>query len=121
MKFNAKYFVIFISLFVSEILIAKYATGFLRHTFGDYLSVMLLYTFIKSFIKISAYKVAFFVLLIAYLIEFLQLTNLQNFYPLEYRNTFKLILGTSFSIPDLVAYSLGIATILIIEKLVVKL
>ncbi|WP_405562739.1 DUF2809 domain-containing protein [Polaribacter sp. Asnod6-C07] len=116
-KFNIKYFVIFIILFVSEVLIAKYATGFLRHTFGDYLSVMLLYTFIKSFIKISALKAGFIVLLIAYIIEFLQLTNLENLYPLKYRSILKLILGTSFSIPDLVAYTLGVATILIFEKL----
>ena len=115
MTFNLKYFLIFIILFLSEIFIAKYTTGFIRHTFGDYLCVILIYTFIKSFVKISDLKTASIVLLIAYTVEFLQLTNLQNFYPNEYANTLKLILGTSFSIGDLVAYTLGIITTLIIE------
>ena len=115
MTFNLKYFLIFIILFLSEIFIAKYTTGFIRHTFGDYLCVILIYTFIKSFVKISDLKTASIVLLIAYTVEFLQLTNLQNFYPNEYANTLKLVLGNSFSIGDLLAYTLGIITTLIIE------
>ena len=115
MTFNSKYFLISIILFLSEIFIAKYTTGFIRHTFGDYLCVILIYAFIKSFVKISNLKTASIVLLIAYTVEFLQLTNLQNFYPEEHVKTLKLILGTSFSIGDLVAYTLGIITTLIIE------
>jgi hypothetical protein len=116
MQFNLKYFILFLILFLSEIIIAKYTTGFIRHTFGDYLCVILIYAFIKSFVKISNLKTAIIVLLIAYLVEFLQLTNLQNLYPDEYANTLKLILGTSFSIGDLVAYTLGIITTLFIEN-----
>ena len=115
MTFNLKYFLISIILFLSEIFIAKYTTGFIRHTIGDYLCVILIYAFIKSFVKISDLKTASIVLLIAYTVEFLQLTNLQNFYPNEYANTLKLVLGTSFSIGDLVAYTLGIISTLLIE------
>ena len=103
-------------LLLSEILIAKYATGFIRHTFGDYLCVILLYAFIKSFTKSSNLKTAIIVLSIAYLIEFLQLTNLQYLYPDKYIKTLQLILGTSFSIGDLIAYTLGIITTLLIEN-----
>lgn len=117
-QFNLKYFIIFLILFLSEIIIAKFTTGFLRHTIGDYLCVILIYAFIKSFVKLSNLKTAILVLLIAYIIEFLQLTNLQNLYPDEYANTLKLVLGTSFSLGDLVAYTLGVITILIIEKAV---
>ncbi|WP_339884625.1 DUF2809 domain-containing protein [Polaribacter vadi] len=114
-KYNKFYFILFLILFLSEIFIAKYTTGFIRHTFGDYLCVILIYAFIKSFVKLSNLKTASIVLLIAYTVEFLQLTNLQNFYPNEHVKTLKLILGTSFSIGDLVAYTLGIITTLIIE------
>ncbi|PQJ79252.1 DUF2809 domain-containing protein [Polaribacter porphyrae] len=117
MKFNKTYFVIAIVLFLIEIGIAKYTTGFIRHTIGDYLCVMLLYAIIKSFVKISVIKTAILVLLIAYVVEFLQLSNLKNFYPDKYANTLKLVLGTSFSMGDLVAYTLGIATVILIEKL----
>ena len=48
MTFNLKYFIIFILLFLTEVVIAKYTTGFIRHTVGDYLVVMFVYTFIKS-------------------------------------------------------------------------
>lgn len=114
-QFNLKYFTLFLLLFLSEIVIAKYTTGFIRHTFGDYLCVILIYTFIKSYVKSSNLKTGIIVLIIAYIVEFLQLTNLQNLYPQQYENILKLILGTSFSVGDLVAYSLGIVTTLIIE------
>lgn len=115
MTFNLKYFLISIILLISEILIAKYTTGFIRHTFGDYLCVILIYAFMKIFVKLSNLKTAIIVLLIAYTVEFLQLTNLQNFYPKEYANTLKLVLGTSFSVGDLIAYTLGIISTLLIE------
>jgi hypothetical protein len=114
-KFSKIYFLLTLLLFLIEILIAAYATGFMRHTIGDYLCVMLLYTFIKSFTKLSNNKTAFFVLVIAYSIEFIQLTDFQKLYPSEYSKTLKLILGTSFSFVDLVAYTLGIITVIIIE------
>lgn len=111
-----KYFIAFLMILILEILIAKYAAGFIRHTLGDYLCVILLYTLIKSIFKISNLTTAIIVLLIAYVVEFLQLTNLQNLYPSKYANTLKLILGTSFSIGDLIAYTLGILTVLALEK-----
>ena len=116
MTFNLKYFIIFILLFLTEVVIAKYTTGFIRHTVGDYLVVILLYAFLKSFIKSSVVIIAGFVLLIAYLIEFIQLTNLKNLYLEDYKRVFQLVLGTSFSVGDLVAYTLGILTVLIIES-----
>lgn len=115
-QFNLKYFIVFLILFIVEILIAKYATGFIRHTLGDYLCVILLYALIKSFIKLSVLKTAIIVLIIAYLVEFLQLTNLKDLYPDNYAKSLRIILGTSFSIGDLVAYTLGIITTLLIEN-----
>lgn len=103
-------------LLLAEIVIAKYSTGFIRHTFGDYLAVILLYAFIKSFSKLSMLKTSMIVLFIAYSVEFIQLTDLQKIYPSEYSKMLKLLLGTSFSIVDLVAYTLGIATVILLEK-----
>ena len=120
MKFNKKYFIIFIFLLLTEIIIAKYITGFIRHTLGDYLVVILLYSFIKSFMKISVKKAALITLVISFIIEFLQLSGLQNMYPSEYSKTLKIVLGTSFSISDLIAYALGVITILVIEKVIKK-
>ena len=119
-KFNKIYFITSILLFIVEIVIAKYATGFIRHTFGDYLAVMLVYTMIKSAFNISIEKAALLTIAISFIIEFLQLSNLQNLYPVAYSKTYKIVLGTSFSIGDLVAYFLGVVTIVLIEKYVRK-
>ena len=116
MKIHLKYFITFILLLIIEILIARYATGFLRHTIGDYLAVMFVYTFIKSIFKISIEKAVLITFSISFIIEFLQLSDLQNHFPKEYSQIFKLVLGTSFSIGDLVAYTLGIISIYLIEK-----
>lgn len=115
-KFNKIYFTLFLVIFLIEILIARYATGFLRHTIGDYLAVMFVYTFIKSFFKIAIDKVVLITFAISFIIEFLQLSDLQNHFPKEYSQIFKIVLGTSFSIGDLVAYTLGIVTIVLVEK-----
>ncbi|MFK8060601.1 MAG: DUF2809 domain-containing protein [Polaribacter sp.] len=115
-SFNKKYFICFIIIFITEIAIAKYATGFLRHTIGDVLAVILLYCFIKGFFKISIYKTAIIVLIIAFVIEFLQLSGLQHMYPKRAENYLKIILGTSFSIGDLIAYIIGTIIILVFEN-----
>ena len=115
-KFNKIYFTLFLVIFLIEILIARYATGFLRHTIGDYLAVMFVYTFIKSIFKISVEKAVLITFAISFIIEFLQLSDLQNHFPKEYSQIFKIVLGTSFSIGDLVAYTLGVISIYLIEK-----
>lgn len=115
-QFNKKYFILFVVLFLTEIVIAKYASGFIRFTFGDFLAVIFVYSLIRSFLKITANLAAILSLSIAFVIEFLQLTNLQNLYPIEYSKELKIILGTSFSIEDLVAYSFGFLTIIVIEN-----
>ncbi|WP_343330506.1 DUF2809 domain-containing protein [Polaribacter staleyi] len=119
-QFNLKYFTAFILLLIIEVLIERFATGFLRFTIGDYLAVMLVYTLIKSIVKISIEKAILITFIIAFSIEFLQLSDLQNNFPIAYSKTLKIILGTSFSIGDLVAYTLGIISIILVEKHLIK-
>ena len=115
--FNKTYFGIFILAFIVEALIAYFLkTGFIRHTFGDYLVVILLYCFIKSFVKAKTFTVASFVLILAYIIEVLQYLNLLAYLNLEHSTLAKLILGSTFHFEDIIAYTLGVLTILIIEK-----
>ena len=115
-KFNHIYFIIFIILFVVEALIAIFIKqGFIRSIFGDYIVVILLYCLIKSFISVNSTYTAIAVLIIAFGIEFLQLTNLLEIINLKENKLAKLILGNTFQIEDLVAYTLGILTILTIN------
>lgn len=115
-KFNPYYFIAFLFLFAIEALIAMFLKdGFIRHTFGDYLVVMLLYSFLKSFIGGKSIPIALAVLVIAYIIEFLQLFNLLKLLNLQNSSIAKIILGSTFHIRDLVTYTLGVITLLIFE------
>ena len=114
--FNKTNFTITSALFITEILIAiNLKSGFIRHTFGDYLVVILIYCFIKSFLEVNAVKLAVCVLAFSFFVEFLQLTDFLKLLNLENNKLAKIVLGSTFNISDLVAYSLGIVTVLYIE------
>ena len=114
--FNKTYFLGFLILFIIEGLIAYFLkSGFIRHTFGDFLIVILLYCFTKSFIKTKPLPVAISVLVFAFIIEFLQMGNLLKQLQLQDHSVAILILGSTFQTTDLVAYTLGIFTVLIFE------
>lgn len=118
MKFNKHYFLAFLILFCIEALIAIYLKdGFIRHTFGDYLVVILLYCFLKSFIKDKSFHIALAVFIISYAIEFLQLFKLLELLNLQKNSVANIVLGSTFHVSDLIAYTLGIITILIFENL----
>ncbi|WP_405293173.1 DUF2809 domain-containing protein [Algibacter sp. Ld11] len=110
--------VLTIALLIVEILIAVYLkTGFIRYTVGDFLSVILLYCFFRSFLEIRPLKLGMFVLIFAFFIEYLQLLNILHYFHLDQYKILNIILGSTFQIGDLVAYTLGIITVLIIEHL----
>lgn len=122
MRLSKTYLGLTISLLIIEVLIAVFLkTGFIRHTFGDYLVVILVYSFIKSFLEIESFKLAIGVLIFAFTIEFLQFINILETLNLQSNQLIKIIVGSSFQITDLVAYTLGIITILLIEYKIQKL
>ncbi len=114
-QFNFKSLIIFISLFIIEIIIAK-TSGFLRHTIGDYLVVILLYYLVKSFLKIAPKKLAISVLLFSFTIEILQYFKLVELLGLQDNKLASIIIGSTFSYGDLIAYTLGVVTVCYIER-----
>ncbi len=116
-KYNTTFLWVTILLIIIEILIAVFLkTGFIRHTFGDYLVVILLYCFFKSFIDINSLVLGISVLILAFIIELLQLINILEILGLQHNHLIKLILGSTFHFSDLIAYTLGIISILIVER-----
>lgn len=118
-QFNKYYFLYFILLLAIEYSLL-FTKGFIRHTFGDFLVVILIYCFVMSFLKSNYKRVAFGVLIFSYTIELIQLTNLLQYLHLEESKAAKIVLGNTFSILDLVAYTFGILTILLIERKLIK-
>jgi hypothetical protein len=56
------------------------------------------------------------VLIIACTIEFFQLTHILEYFNLQNNTYAKLILGSTFHILDLIAYTFGVITIIAIES-----
>ena len=115
-KFNKAYFFLFLTLLIIEACIAYFLkTGFIRHSFGDFIVVIMLYCLLKSFINTKPLYLALIVLFVSFCIEFLQLFNLLEKLNITENEVAKIVLGNTYHINDLIAYTLGIITVLIIE------
>ena len=121
LQFNRTYFAFTIFLFLLETVIALFVhDNFIRPYFGDFLVVMLLYCFLKSFIKVSVWAAAGLVLLFSFAIETAQYFNMVEKLGLEHYKIAKVVLGNSFAWMDLLAYVLGILAVISIEKFTLK-
>ncbi len=119
--FKIKYFCLAIALLLIEIFIALFVhDNFIRPYAGDFLVVILIYCFVKSFFNIPVYTLALSVLLFACLIEMFQYFKLVNHLGLQKSSSAKILMGTSFEWKDILAYVLGILLVVTIEKLLVK-
>lgn len=104
-------------LFITEVLIALFLhDSFVRPYVGDFLVVILIYCFVKNFLNISVIKLAIATLLFAYLVEMLQHFQLVNYLGLQNSQLAKTILGSSFEWSDMLAYTLGIILVVLVEK-----
>lgn len=117
LSFNYRYFLCFIGLFITEVLIAAFVhDNFIRPTFGDFLVVLLMYCFLRSFIQTNYRTLAIVVGLIAYIVEITQYFHLIVLLGLHSSTAAQWILGTGFSWGDILAYTLGVIFIWIVES-----
>lgn len=117
LTFNKNYFVFTVLIFCMEVLIALFVNDrFIRPYLGDVLVVILIYCFLKSFLKLPVLTAALFVLLFAFAIEFLQFLNIVEKLHLEKSKVARTVIGTSFSWIDLLTYILGIVIVIAVEK-----
>ena len=117
-QFNRNYFILTILLFLIETAIALYLhDNIIRPYFGDFLVVILLYCFAKSFVNVSIWVAASLVLLFSFAIEIAQYFNAVEKLGLQHYKIATVVLGNSFAWMDLLAYILGILTVISIEKI----
>jgi len=115
-RFNRTYFFLAIALFLVEVFIGTYVhDSIIRPYGGDYLVVMLIYCFVKAFLDTPVIATATGVLLFAYAIEGLQYLHIVRWLGLEQHKLARIIIGTSFAWSDIVAYTLGIITLIALE------
>lgn len=121
LTFNRNYFVITLSIFVIEVLIALFLNdNFIRPYFGDVLVVILIYCFIKTFLKCPFWVVALFVLLFSFTVETLQYFNTIEKLGLENNKIARTVIGTSFSWKDIACYLAGILFVILVERIRLK-
>ncbi|WP_461788425.1 ribosomal maturation YjgA family protein [Pedobacter sp.] len=116
-RFEKKSFFIALAIFVIEVLIALYISDkFVRPYVGDVLVVILIYYFVKAFVKISTWPLAIGTLLFSYLIETLQYFQFVKLIGLGDHKLANIVIGNYFAWEDLLAYTIGIIIVVIIER-----
>jgi hypothetical protein len=117
-RFNFFYFLLAVLIFVTEVLIALYLhDGLIRPYIGDFLVVILIYCFVRSFIQAPVVPVAAAVLVFSYIVETLQYFNVVKLLGLEHSRAANIIIGNYFTWADIVCYTLGIGLTVWLEKL----
>jgi len=105
---NLKFLFVFLAIFLTEILIAKYLhDAFIRPFGGDVLVVVLIYAFFRIFLITNNKRLALGVLIFSFIIEFLQALHYVNWLGLQDNKFWSIVLGTYFSVYDLLAYFVG--------------
>jgi DNA integrity scanning protein DisA with diadenylate cyclase activity len=117
MGFNIKYFCAFIIVFAIEALIAVFEINhFIRAYLGDVFVVILIYTFIKTFVKIEIKWLALYIFIFAVLVEIGQYFHFVELLGLGDNKLATTVLGTSFDVKDIVCYFVGCAGIWFFER-----
>ena len=116
-KFNQCYFWIAILIFITEVLIATFVNDrIIRPYGGDFLVVIMLYCLIRSFTLWPVNLTALLVLIFAYGLEVLQYFNYVDMLGLGSFPIARIVLGTTFQWGDMLAYTLGILFVMIVER-----
>jgi Protein of unknown function (DUF2809) len=116
LQFNKQYFSLTLLLFAIEIMIAKYVhDDFVRPYIGDMLVAILIYCFVKTFINTKIIPTAMLVLLFAYFIEAVQYFKIVNILGLQQYKLARIIIGTSFSLLDILMYTIGIGIVIFVS------
>ena len=117
LKFSPFYFIAALLLFITEVLIALFVHDqFIRPYIGDFLVVILIYCFVKSFLNTPVVPTALGVLVFAYTVELLQYFRIVEVLGLQHSRAARIIIGSSFEWQDILAYTLGILMVVLVEK-----
>ncbi|MFY1048208.1 DUF2809 domain-containing protein [Chryseobacterium sp. GP-SGM7] len=117
-NFNLKYLLLTIFIFLVELLIATVLKDsfFIRAYLGDVIVVMLLYTFVKSFLIINETKLIIGIFAFSCLVELGQLFNIAEKLGFLPGSLMYIVIGNSFSWIDILCYGVGCLFLFLILK-----
>ncbi len=115
-NFNYKYLFLTIFIFLIELFIALFVKDkIIRPFVGDVLVVILIYSFIRIFISGDYRKLILGVFILSCGVEIAQYFNIVESLGLGKYKWARIIIGTTFSVWDIVAYAIGALLIFPIE------
>lgn len=116
-KFNLKYLLLTIFLFLVELIIALFVKDtIIRPFIGDVLVVILIYCFLRIFLQVDYRKIAIGVLIFSFVIETLQYFDYVKLLGLENNRVLSVAMGRSFAWEDFIAYFVGFLLIILVEQ-----
>ena len=120
-KLNIKYVILFFVTLLVEIFIALFVRdNFIRPYVGDILVVVVIYFFIRSFIKKRLKYLPLGIFIFAVFVEFLQYINIVEILGLSDNRFMTIIIGTTFDFKDIMCYLVGCIILIIGEKVMDK-
>ena len=115
-KISIRYFLAFIIFLSIEIIIALFVNNhFIRYQMGDVLVVIVIYCFIKTFLRNEIKWLWLYIFIFALLVEIGQYFSIINWLRLEENRFARVVLGTTFDLCDIVCYFVGCMGIWIFE------
>lgn len=116
-KIHPVYLILTFILLFTEVFIALFVHDqFIRPYIGDFLVVILIYCFVRSFLNTPIVTTALGVLLFAYGVEILQYFRIVEVLGLQHSRAARIIIGSAFEWRDILAYTAGIVAVILGEK-----
>lgn len=118
-KTRLTYALLFLSVLLSEILIVLFVNDdFVRPYVGDMLVTVLICSFFRVFIPKGAKLLPVYVFLFASAVEVCQYFDIVKLFGLEGNRFISVLLGRTFSFPDILCYAAGCILFFGVEKTV---
>lgn len=112
------YALLFLTVLLSEILIALFVNdNFVRPYVGDMLVTVLICSFFRVFIPKGAKLLPVYVFLFAAAVEVCQYFDIVKLFGLEGNRFISVLLGRTFSFPDIICYAVGCLAFFGLEKI----
>ena len=106
-KFNIKYLLAFIAFVAIEVFIALFVRdNFIRPYLGDVLVVVVIYCFLRSFLRANK-LLPLWIFLFAVAVEMAQFFSIVKLLNIPSRSFLGILIGSTFSVEDLICYFVG--------------
>lgn len=117
-RLDNKYLCAFIVVFMIEAIIAVFIhDNFIRPYLGDVLVVVLIYCFIKAFVRNETKLLPLYIFIFALLVEVGQYFNLAELLGLSEYRIARVIIGATFDIKDIACYMVGCVGLFLFEMI----